>query len=70
MQRPRNILIGLIFTLIVKVSFAQWSTDPTVNNPVCTLGDYQQNPKTASDGIYLLNAFADESVINVKVIKN
>src|SRR5260370_17701287 len=46
----RLFFVSLILMAITRISHAQWSHDPGVNNPVSTqLGD-QSNPKMVSDG--------------------
>jgi len=48
----KRILFSVLF-LIVSLSgniYSQWSTDPTVNNPICTEGHTQEYPAITGDG--------------------
>jgi hypothetical protein len=45
----------LIYVLILLILFpfqneCQWSTDPTVNNPICLASNYQDQPQIVEDG--------------------
>ena len=49
----KNYLLYLALILIQFGSievFSQWSSDPTINNPICTAGYDQLNPAIVSDG--------------------
>lgn len=43
--------ILLITVLVSNAAYAQWSTNPTVNNPVCTAVNNQDSPQMISDGV-------------------
>ena len=48
----KRLLVSVLF-LIVSLSvniYSQWSTDPTVNNPICTEAHTQEYPAITSDG--------------------
>ena len=51
-MRRRSILVFLLCTTFLRHSdvLSQWSTDPSVNNPLCTAPDYQFPQKITSDG--------------------
>ena len=38
------------FDLLVGITFAEWTSDPTVNLPICTAEDVQSSPEPVSDG--------------------
>lgn len=40
----------IVLSFFFNAAFAQWSTDPTVNNPICTAPLDQLYPKIVSDG--------------------
>ena len=45
------LIILLVCTLYNNIQlFAQWSSDPTMNNPICTAPSDQENPVITSDG--------------------
>ena len=49
-----SLSVALIAACLVPIGMTQpvaaWSTDPTVNTPVCTVGRYQVSPVMVSDG--------------------
>jgi hypothetical protein len=51
-MKQQMILLAIMFVLFVCCDLlqAQWSTDPTVNNPISTLSGPQYNPIAVSDG--------------------
>ena len=44
------LLLSLVMIVSSPVAMAQWSTDPLVNNPICTAAGNQRIPATISDG--------------------
>ncbi len=46
----RRLICFLVLVIVAVRSIAQWSTDPTVNNPICTATDNQQYVQTIGDG--------------------
>jgi hypothetical protein len=40
----------LVLQLVITTAHAQWSTDPNVNNVICTIPGSQSNPAMTSDG--------------------
>jgi hypothetical protein len=50
MNHIRYVLLTFILAGLTGSAFTQWSSDPTVNVPVCTVSGDQQNPRIVSDG--------------------
>ena len=48
--RILSLAIFLICSFFTDAIIAQWSSDSTVNNPICTAFNYQKNPQLTSDG--------------------
>jgi hypothetical protein len=40
----------LLVLLLLNTINAQWVSDSTINNPICTAADYQRNPQLTTDG--------------------
>ena len=58
-MRSKTLLIQLVlvvgcsiffFDILVGITFAEWTPDPTVNIPICTATDDQWNSELVSDG--------------------
>ncbi len=50
LSNAKLIVSIIVLSFFFNAAFAQWSTDPTVNNPVCTAPMDQLYPKIVSDG--------------------
>jgi hypothetical protein len=48
-MRTITFMMAAIFLLFALAS-ADWSTDPNINNPICTAADWQYDPRLVSDG--------------------
>jgi len=46
-----KLIVSIVFLMLfIPSTYAQWSTDPTVNNVICTVADNQINQSITSDG--------------------
>ncbi len=50
-RMKRSLFVLFLLLALTAIAAAQWSSDPSVNTPVCTAPDQQTQPQVISDGL-------------------